>query len=337
MSAFQFEWAITMSIPRFTPRQLDAFVTVAEVLSFVAASDKLSLSPSAVSQLISELEGALGFRLFERSTRKVVLSAAGREFLPSAKTALNHLFFAESAASDVLNRVAGIVRVAAPLVLASCLLPQAIRAYTKDRPKLVIRIRDSAVDRLPDLVARGDVDLALGPDWPVGDDLQRLTLFSSPWVLWCAPEHPLAVKRSVTWSALKDHALVATSRDHERSIAQMRSRTREEDAGTQIEVVDSVLTALGLAAANLAATVSPAYVSALATSFGLVMRRILEPEIVRHASLYLPAQRVPSPAASGFAEFLIAWVPQFMHKSHDLQPSLEAPENGNWRVLDPKP
>lgn len=322
-----------MSIPRFTPKQLDAFVTVAEVLSFVAASDQLSLSPSAVSQLITELEGVLGFRLFNRSTRKVVLSAAGREFLPSARTALNHLYLAESAASDVQNRVAGIVRVAAPLVLAGCLLPLAIRAYTKDRPKLVIRIRDAAVDRLPDLVARGDVDLSLGPDRPVAEDLTRLKLFPSPWVLWCAPEHPLAAKRTVTWSELKGHALVATSRAHERSIAQMCRGTQEEDPRTQIEVVDSIVTGLGLAAANLAATISPAYISALAKPFGLVMRRILEPEVVRHVSLYLPVQRTVSPAASGFVEFLTAWVPQFMQDSHELQPSLEAQESANWREL----
>lgn len=301
-----------MGTPRFTPRQLDAFITVADILSFAAASDKLALSPSAVSQLISELEAILGFRLFDRSTRKVAISAAGREFLPLAKSALNHLHFAESAASDIKNRVAGIVRVAAPLMLASYLLPQAIKEYTRDRPKLVIRIRDVAVDRLPDLAASGDADLSLGPENTANDDLKRLRLFTSPWVLWCAPEHPLAANRTVKWSALKDYRLVATSRAHERTIAQIHLASSGENYGMQIEVVDNVMTALGLAAANLATTVSPAYVGTVARSFGLVMRRLLEPEVVRHVSLYLPTQRAVSPAASGFVEFLVAWVPQFM-------------------------
>ena len=60
-----------MSLPRYTLRQLDAFVTVADMLSFTAAADRLALTPSAVSQLVVELESSLDFKLFERSTRKV--------------------------------------------------------------------------------------------------------------------------------------------------------------------------------------------------------------------------------------------------------------------------
>jgi DNA-binding transcriptional LysR family regulator len=67
-----------MPLPRYTLRQLDAFVTVAEALSFTDAANRLGLTPSAVSQLVVELESSLGFKLFERSTRKVALSAAGR-------------------------------------------------------------------------------------------------------------------------------------------------------------------------------------------------------------------------------------------------------------------
>src|SRR5437762_13711832 len=101
-----------MSLPRFTPRQLGAFVAVAELRSFAAAADRLALTPSAVSQLVAGLEQALGFRLFDRSTRRVALSAAGREFLASAHTALKHFQLAETAADDVRHRAAGLVRVA---------------------------------------------------------------------------------------------------------------------------------------------------------------------------------------------------------------------------------
>src|SRR5436190_18844679 len=116
-----------MALPRFSPRQLEAFVSVAELRSFSAAGQRLALTPSAVSQLIAELEAAVGFRLFDRSTRKVAVSSAGREFLGSAQSVLKHIGLAESAAEDVRNRSAGIVRVAAPMVIASALLPAAIK------------------------------------------------------------------------------------------------------------------------------------------------------------------------------------------------------------------
>ncbi len=93
-----------MPLPRYTLRQLEAFATVAELLSFTDAADRLALTPSAVSQLVTELETALELKLFERTTRRVALSAAGREFLVAAELVLKHLRLAERSASDVRNR-----------------------------------------------------------------------------------------------------------------------------------------------------------------------------------------------------------------------------------------
>ena len=297
-------FASAMSLPRFTPRQLDAFVAVAELRSFAAAAQRLSLTPSAVSQLVNELENAVDFKLFDRSTRRVDISSAGREFLASADSVLKHMRLAQSAADDVRHRAAGLVRIAAPLVVASVILPRAIKAYLQERPKVKVHIRDTPVEKLVDAVVSGDADLALGPDRAVGDDLLRTTLFQSPWVLWCAPEHPLAKQRTVTWLELRDHPLVAAGRDHERSVAHMSHALPGDERVTPVDVVDNMSTALGMAAANLAATLSPAYVKALAKPLGLVMRRIVSPVEMRQICLYRPAQRVSSPAAEGFAGHL---------------------------------
>jgi DNA-binding transcriptional LysR family regulator len=294
-----------MSLPRYTLRQLDAFVTVAEQLSFTAAADRLALTPSAVSQLVVELESSQGYKLFERSTRKVALSAAGKEFLASAQTVLKHLRVAEVAATDLRNRAAGLVRVAAPMVIASAILPPIIRAHSQDRPKLVVRIRDAAVEQLTDMVASGEVDLAVGPDRQCSDNVLRISLFSSPWVLWCAKDHPLAAKRVLQWRDLRHHALVTAGRDHELSVAQMGSALPDDERISPHDVVDNISTALGLAAAGLAATVSPAYVAPWAKRQGLVMRRIVEPEVMRQVCLYRPAHRVASPATESFAEYLM--------------------------------
>jgi DNA-binding transcriptional LysR family regulator len=279
--------APAMSLPHFTPRQLEAFVTVAELRSFAATAERLALTPSAVSQLVSELEDALGFKLFERSTRRVDITSAGREFLASAESVLKHLRIAQSAASDVRNRAAGIVRIAAPLVVASVILPKAIKAYTQTRPKVHIRIRDVPVEKLVDAVASGDADLALGPDRACGNDIVRTQLFESPWVL------------------LHAYPRVAAGRDHERSVAQMHAGLPSEQRVTPVEIVDNISTAMGLAAADVAATLAPDYVGALAKPLGLVRRRILSPEVMRYVCLYSPARRATSPAAEGFADHLI--------------------------------
>jgi DNA-binding transcriptional LysR family regulator len=305
-----------MSSSRYTLRQLEAFVTAAELLSFTSAADRLALSPSAVSQLVVELESSLGFKLFVRSTRKVSLSAEGKEFYASAQTVLKHLHLAEVAATDLRNRASGLVRIAAPMVIASTILPPLIRDYTLDRPKIVVRIRDAAVEQLTDVVASGEVDLAIGPDRPGSDAVHHTPLFSSPWVLWCAPGHPLATRPEVQWADVRAHTLVTAGRDHEISVAQMGVALPEAERIRPREVVDHISTAFGIAAAGLAATVSPAYVQTWAKRQGLVMRRIVDPEVVRQVCLYQSAHRTPSPATTGFAEYLVAALKKPQRKRH---------------------
>ncbi|MES2183195.1 MAG: LysR family transcriptional regulator [Pseudomonadota bacterium] len=297
-----------MSLTRISLRQFEAFVAVADLRSFTASSERLGLTASAVSQLVAELESTLGFRVFDRSTRKVNLSSAGRGFLASAETVLRHVQLAESAAADVRNRAAGVVRIGAPLVLAGFVLPAAVRAFGAQRPKVVVRIRDTAVDALVESVASADTDLAVGPDRAPGDGVAREAVFDSPWVLWCAPTHPLAARKVLRWDALRDVPLVAAGRDHERSVAQMHVNAPEGERVRPVDVVDNVSTALGLAAEGLAATLAPAYVGVLAQKLGLVMRRITQPEAIRQVCVYRPTARSMPPAAEAFAEFLVDWL-----------------------------
>lgn len=297
-----------MPLTRVTLRQLEAFVVVADLHSFSAAGERLGLSAQAVSQLVAELESTLGFRVFDRTTRRVDLSSAGRDYLAAAQTVLRHVQAAETAADDVRHRAAGLVRVGAPLVLAATAVPAAVRDYAALRPKVVVRIRDVPVDDLVDRVEAGDVDIAVGPDRSVGSGVSAEPLFDSPWVLWCAADHPLAAMPRLRWSDLRQQPLVAAGHDHERSVAQMRLGVPEGERVSPVDVVDNISTALGIAAQGLAATLAPAYVGVIARSFGLVMRRVVEDETVRKVCLYRPLARSLSPAAEGFAEHLAQWL-----------------------------
>lgn len=297
-----------MSLTRITIRQFEAFVAVADTLSFSAAGDRLGLTSSAVSQLVSELEAITGFRVFDRSTRRVALSSAGREFLGIAQTVLRHVQLAETAAADVRNRAAGVVRIGAPLILASAVLPAAVREFRRERPNVAIHIRDVPVDLTVDRVAAGDVDLAVGPDRPPDPAVIREAIFHSPWVLWFASEHPLAARKVLSWDDLRNVNLVAASRDHEVSVAQMRSSSSNTSPIAPPQIVDNITTALGIAAQGLAATPAPAYVGVVARPLGLTMRRITKPETVREVCLYRPSRRSIPPAAEAFAEFVIQWI-----------------------------
>jgi DNA-binding transcriptional LysR family regulator len=297
-----------MPLTRATIRQYETFLAIADLHSISAAADRLGLTPSAVSRLLAELETELGFRLFDRTTRRVNLSSAGRDFLPSAETILRYVRAAEQSADDIRNHAAGTVRVGAPLVLASTALPAAIAHYASHKPKVVVRIHDAVVEQLVERVANGDVDLAIGPDGPSGSRVSCEPSFDSPWVMWSAPSHPLALRRQVRWHDLRGTPIVATGRDHERGVAQMLADVPADARIIPVEIVDNVTTAFGLASQGFAVTLAPAYVAPLARTFGLVMRRIADPETIRQVCVYRPLERSLSPSAEGFAEFIGTWL-----------------------------
>lgn len=275
-----------MRKPYFTPRQITAFLCAAEIGNFTVAAHRLNLSSSAVSNLIAELEGGLGFALFDRTTRKVVLTSAGRQFLPAAIAFQRQVGRVEAAAVDIRDHATDVVRVAAPMAIAALLLPPLIAQYRAEQPRTVVRIVDTGVEWLGDRVATGEADLALGPDRAMPTDVVRTTLFATEWVVWIHPDHPLAARPELCWADLAAENVYAAGRDHEHSV--LPQLTPEPDAVelTNLHVVENVSTALGLAAAGVGLTFSPDYVLPLALALGLSMRRLTSPVITRQLCIY---------------------------------------------------
>src|SRR4051794_29359113 len=122
-------------------RHIEYFVVVAEELSFTRAAERLSIAQSPVSAQIRKLERELGVTLFDRTTRSVELTPAGRSFYPEA-TAL--LAAAQRAADNV--RLAGQGRLGR-LSLAFtgsatyALMPQLVHAYAQRFPNVVLDVR----------------------------------------------------------------------------------------------------------------------------------------------------------------------------------------------------
>src|SRR5690606_25454374 len=101
-----------MSRIKFDLQELQAFVAVAERLSFRAAANDMHISPPALSRRIEKLEALLGVKVFERSTRHVQLTNVGRVFLGHARNALDELEGAMLGISDLAAHRSGVVAVA---------------------------------------------------------------------------------------------------------------------------------------------------------------------------------------------------------------------------------
>lgn len=285
-------------------RHLRAFVTVAELQSFSLAAQRISITASAVSLLVRDLEREVGFSLFDRTTRRVLLSKAGRDLLPAAQQALRQVQAFMITANDIQNRSTGSVRVAAPMIVAHAMLPPAMAEYRRLHPQVSVRPVDCDVEDLVRIVDEDHADLAIGPDRPTSDDVERVSLYDSPWVLWCSSSHPLARRRRVSWATLADEAVIAAGRDYETRVAEALQGAPAAQRFVPSYVVDNITTSLGIAATGLGVTLSPMYVAVVANRLGLVMKHIESPRIKREFCLYLPRRRALPPAALSFSEFL---------------------------------
>lgn len=167
---------------------LESFVRSAEAGGFSAAARRLGLTPAAVSRNVAALERNLGVRLFQRSTRKLVLTEAGERFLHAVRDDLDHLQAAIAAASSDRGEPAGVLKVAmAPTFGTDYVLPL-LPAFLARHP--AIRPDWRFANRQVDLIGEGfDAAIGGGFDLPAGVVARTL-----------APVHLIAVA-SPAWLA----------------------------------------------------------------------------------------------------------------------------------------
>ncbi|HEY0294314.1 MAG TPA: LysR family transcriptional regulator [Bordetella sp.] len=298
-----------MPLTRYTLRQFEAFTAVAESLGFATAGKRLGLSASAVSQLIAELESLLGFKLFERTTRRVELSVAGRSYLPSVLAVLRQVRQAELDAEALNNKSTSIIKIAAPQLMVSALLPAVIHAYMRDNPNAVVRLVDATVDTLFERIQNGEADVAVGPGIAAtASSVQRDVLFQDKWALWCAPDSPIVDLETVGWAQLRETRMVTSWKDPAFEVARRQHTDAEIRALMPIELVDNISTAFGLARIDRSVVLAPTYVSNVATAMGLVHKPLVDPEIDCVVYLFRPGGAMATQAAQAFGNFLLAWM-----------------------------
>ncbi len=150
---------MTSSLERLTG--IAPFVYAADCGSFVAASEKLNLTGSAVSKSVARLEQRLGVRLFERTTRQLKLTDAGQAFYETCNRVLNDLAEAESVLAAQKTTPAGRLRIDLPASFGRLKVMPVLNDFCQRHPYL--RPYITFTDRLVDLAEEGiDVAVRIG-------------------------------------------------------------------------------------------------------------------------------------------------------------------------------
>lgn len=166
---------------------LKVFRQVVEQGGFAAASRQLRLSPAAVSKNIAELEAHVAARLLNRTTRRMSLTEAGRQYYEQVARILDDLNEAELALGPLQQEPSGTLRVSAPLSLSLTLLSAAMPRFLARHPRLSLDLH--LEDRRIDLVKEG-FDVAIrGSDRLEDSSLVARKLMALEHVLCGAPAY----------------------------------------------------------------------------------------------------------------------------------------------------
>jgi DNA-binding transcriptional LysR family regulator len=141
-------------------RQLESFLSIAQLGSFAAAAERLHVTQSTISARIQELEEDLGVQLFDRSQRQVHLTLKGRELLAYAEE-VSRLFTDIKQKIGSSSSLTGTIRVGVAELVAITWLPQFARSMSEQFPGINIEFEVGLNPFLLDGVRQGALDLAL--------------------------------------------------------------------------------------------------------------------------------------------------------------------------------
>ena len=288
---------------------VQAFVLVAELGNFGRAADRLALSQTAITRRIQRLEGFVGLRLLDRTTRVTGLTPVGRDFLPLARRLIGDL----TEGLDRLRKTAGLalgnVTLATLQSVAFRQLPPILGTYALYHPQNRVLLLERTGSLVTQAVRGFEADFGIHVIGETQPDLLEDVVTRDPFVLVCAREHRFAGARQVAWAELKDVDLITLGgASGNRRIVEAQLVT----AGLPPQgrfVVESTPTALALCAANVGVAVLPsANGNALATR--LVEVPLVNPVVSRSVGLVRRRGETLSPAAAALYHLLQAELPK---------------------------
>ena len=185
---------------KYSLRQLEIFVAISRTESVSRASEALSLSQSATSTALSELERQFDLQLFDRVGKSLRINETGQQLLPRAVELLDRAKEIE----NLLQGHAGFghMRIGATLTVGNYLATILIARYLQEHPESRIQLKVHNTSTIVQQIANHELDLGL-----IEGDCNHADIEVQPWiadelVVFSAPNHPLASQRKVSLEQL---------------------------------------------------------------------------------------------------------------------------------------
>lgn len=262
----------------FSSRQLRAFHLVARHRSFARAAEELLITPSGLSVLIRELERQLGFRLFDRTTRQVTLTAFGSELIAVTEPSLNSLDAAMSRIEQSAKGRERWISIGTTPWLAANVVTPAIRQFRERRPDLRIRLFDGWLDEIQQRVQAGKLDVGLGL-FKNFSGVRRSSLFRFS-LMAVFPDQGAAINNTPTrWSSLSGQRLISLTKDYPHQLVIDKQLSRQGSGSRTGQVVKLLETQIALVEANEGVAVIPSFGMVACRNRKVTMSELVDPVV----------------------------------------------------------
>ncbi len=201
-------------LPGLNVRELQALVSIAHFGSLIGAAAFLQTSQSALSRTVTRIEKVVGVRLFVRSTRRIELTPAGREFVAVGERVLNDLRIALGGLREVAAEQRGQVIISTLPIVVHHTLPPLVRTFCEQRPLIDVQLRAGYSSAVIDDVVGGLADFGIISGEVVSGIVERIDLRRESIHVIFPRDHPLAeTSAPVRLAQLRDVPLVSPPRD----------------------------------------------------------------------------------------------------------------------------
>lgn len=215
-------------------RDLYYLIAVADLRSFVQASERCCISQPTLSTQIKKMEETLGVQIFERTNKKVLPTELGEQIIASARRILKEVDSIKEIAETAQDPLAGNLRVGAFPTLSTYIFPQLVPLIKQALPRVRLILVEEKTELLIQQLKNGQMDVALLA-LPIAEDfLETAALFEDEFLLAVSGDHPLSAKSVVTHGDLLGHPLLLLDeghclRGHALQICQMIGAEEEQD------------------------------------------------------------------------------------------------------------
>lgn len=181
---------------KFSLRQLEVFLAIADLGNITKAAKQLSMSQSAASDALKELEHRLDVQLFDRVGKRLKITAVGRTLQVRAHELIQR---AQELEQDIVGREqVGQLKVGATLTIGNYLAVPIISAFRKAHPNSQVSLKVSNTKKVVDMVANFELDVGLIEGDSNRSELEFITLSDDELVVICAPGHALAKRKTLS-------------------------------------------------------------------------------------------------------------------------------------------